>query len=36
MLLEIASDSNSDRPDLVDIKKLAGILMPEIKTETEF
>ena len=36
VLLEISSDSSSDRPDLVDIKKLCEILMPNLKTENEF
>ena len=34
--MEIACDPHSDRPDLINIKRLAEILMPEVKLETEF
>ena len=34
--MEIATDPHSNRPDLVDITRLAELLLPEIRTETEF
>ena len=34
--MEIATDPHSNRPDLVDIARLAKLLLPEIRTETEF
>ena len=34
--MEICSDPNSDRPDLVDIKKLVEIILPEHKVQNEF
>ena len=36
VLLEISCDPNSDRPDLVDINKLAELLIPNVKEENQF
>ena len=33
--MELASEPNSDRPGLINIKRIANLLLPEIKTETE-
>ena len=34
-LIEIACEKDSDMPHLIDIKRLAAILLPEIKTENQ-
>ena len=34
-LMELAIEPNSVRPDLIDINRIAKLLLPEIKTETE-
>ena len=34
--MELASEPDSDRPDLIDIKKVAEILLPDIETDNHF
>ena len=34
-LMELAQDPKSGRPDMIEIKRIAEILLPEIKTETK-
>ena len=33
--MELASDPDSKKPDLIDINRVATLLLPEIKAETE-
>ena len=34
-LIELACDSESDKSELIDIKRLAEVLLPDIQLETE-